>query len=251
MYRICPKCGHVCEPFNPSPDSECAACGLVFGKWLKSLVVDEDLARVMMERQAPPTFTESVRDFLFPPRPDIGRMEFPMLVIIFLVFTAWGIHFIGMDFRNNEIGRSFLHNVDLIFHEAGHFFFIPLGHLMMLIGGSLFQVLLPFILVFAFLLVNRDGFGASICLWWTGQSLMDLAPYIADARAMRLPLLGGGTGVDSPGLHDWNNILGYFGWLEYDIQIANWVDIAGSTILVVALLWGLTMLVSYYRELYS
>jgi hypothetical protein len=35
-----------------------------------------------------------------------------------------------------------------------------------------------------------------------GQSLMDLAPYVADARALRLPLLGGRTGAEVEG-HDW------------------------------------------------
>lgn len=249
MYKICPKCGNHCEPFNPSPDAECSACGLVFSKWLRGLVIDEDLQAVTQEWQAKPTFGALLHQFFFPPKPDIGRLEFPLFIIIFLVFVGWGISFIGMDFRSNEIGRSFLHNVDLVFHEAGHFFFIPLGRFMMLLGGSLFQVLVPLLVMFAFLIVNRDGFGASISLWWAGQSLMDLAPYIGDARALRLPLLGGGTGMDSPGRHDWANILRELGWLEYDLIIANWVHIIGSGIIVLALLWSFVMLYIYYREL--
>jgi hypothetical protein len=77
---------------------------------------------------------------------------------------------------------------------------------------------------------------------------MDLAPYIADARALRMPLLGGGTGADRPGSHDWANLLRPRGWLTYDIQIANWTDIIGSGILLIALLWGAVMLYLYYRS---
>jgi len=71
---------------------------------------------------------------------------------------------------------------------------------------------------------------------------MDIAPYIADARALRLPLLGGSTGADRPGTHDWANLLRPRGWLEYDIQIAAAVDFIGSGILLLALLWGGYML---------
>jgi hypothetical protein len=154
-----------------------------------------------------------------------------------------------MEIATNEIGRSFLHNINLVFHEAGHVLFQPFGRLMMFLGGSLFQVLLPLILAGAFLLVNRDAFGASVCLWWTGQSLMDIAPYIADARALRLPLLSGGTGADSPGTHDWANILRRLGLLNQDIQIATAVDLFGSILLILSLVWGGIMLRIYYRNI--
>ena len=58
---------------------------------------------------------------------------------------------------------------------------------------------LPLVAGVALLRTNRDAFGASLALWWFGQSMMDCAPYIGDARALQLPLLGGGTGADRPG----------------------------------------------------
>ena len=79
---------------------------------------------------------------------------------------------------------------NLVFHEAGHIILIPLGEFMSILGGSLFQVLIPLVFLVAFLL-KRDAFAATVMMWWTGQSLIDLAPYIADARAQRLVLLGG------------------------------------------------------------
>jgi len=44
---------------------------------------------------------------------------------------------------------------------------------------------------------------------------MDMAPYIADARALELVLLGGYTGAEVEG-HDWEYLLGATGLLEYD-----------------------------------
>lgn len=126
--------------------------------------------------------------------------------------------------------------------------FRPFGRTMMILGGSLFQVLVPLLLMGVFLSLHRDGFAAAVCLWWAGQSLMDVAPYIADARALRLPLLGGGTGADSPGMHDWANLLRPRGWLQYDIQIAGVVDKIGSGLLLMGLVWGAWMLLVYYRK---
>ena len=41
-------------------------------------------------------------------------------------------------------------------------------------------------------------------IWWMGQSLTDVAPYINDARALQLVLLGGRTGAEVEG-HDWES----------------------------------------------
>ncbi len=57
-------------------------------------------------------------------------------------------------------------------------------------------------------------FGASIGLWWAFENVMDVVPYVADALPMRLHLINGVTGAESPyGFHDWNFILGETGLL--------------------------------------
>lgn len=247
MYSTCPKCGH----HNPSSDaasaSQCPACGLVFSKWLQNLVAEETAPVVTSRARGGSTVRAGLTRWLLPTRAGVGKLELAGLAVLWAVLLVWGMDFIAMDFRSNEIGQSFLHNINLVFHEAGHVLFRPFGRTMMFLGGSLFQVLLPLLLMLAFLVKNRDGFAASVCLWWAGQSLMDVAPYIADARALRLPLLGGGTGADSPGMHDWANLLRPRGWLQYDLQIASAADLIGSTMLVLALLWGALMLWRYYR----
>jgi hypothetical protein len=64
-----------------------------------------------------------------------------------------------------------------------------------------------------------------------------------------LPLLGGGTGADRPGSHDWENLLKAWNMIDSDIIIARTVDVIGSGILLIALAWGAAMLYIYYRAL--
>ncbi len=101
---------------------------------------------------------------------------------------------------------GFLHGVDLIFHEAGHVIFGFFGEFMGIAGGSLNQVLIPVVATIAFL-KTRQYASAAVTLFWTGQSLADVAVYAADGRAMALPLLAEGL------IHDWNWILGRLGLL--------------------------------------
>ena len=248
MYKTCPKCNYQRQSQDSASDLVCPACGLVFSKYLKSLAAEQQWANEPLATKSRGSLWSGLRRFFLPARPAIGKSELFVLGVIYVVFLFWGLNFIAMDFQSNEIGRSWFHNVDLIFHEAGHILFIPFGRYGSILGGSLFQIIVPLFLMFAFLIKNKDGFGASICLWWAGQSIMDLAPYIADARALRLPLLGGGTGADSPGFHDWQNLLRPLGWLQYDVRIAAIFDTVGSGIILIALAWGARMLYMYTRR---
>src|SRR5258706_14990973 len=77
---------------------------------------------------------------------------------------------------------SFPNLPNLVFHEAGHILFMPLGPFMTVLGGSLTQVLVPLVCAGAFLWQIRDPFGAAVAIWWAGENLIDVAPYINDAR---------------------------------------------------------------------
>ena len=109
---------------------------------------------------------------------------------------------------------SFLHLPNLVFHEAGHLLFAMFGQFMSVLGGSLTQVLIPVIAMIAFIR-QEQPFGAAVCGWWAGQNLVDLAPYIADARALQLVLLGGRTGAEVEG-HDWEYLLTTIGVVHRD-----------------------------------
>jgi len=98
-----------------------------------------------------------------------------------------------------------MHLINLVFHEAGHIVFAPFGSFMMSLGGSLLQVIVPLVCAWAFLFQQHDRFGASVCVWWAGESLLDLSPYIDDARSLQLMLLGG-PAAEVEG-HDWKATL--------------------------------------------
>ena len=76
---------------------------------------------------------------------------------------------------------------------------------------------------------------------------MDVAPYINDARALDLLLLGGVTGKETDG-HDWNNLLGMLGWLEYDHGLAHLVYSVGIFLMFLSLVWGATLLRRHWHR---
>jgi hypothetical protein len=168
-----------------------------------------------------------VKERLFFVEPQINPVHFIGRAALYLFFFIWGWRFILMEHDvlvggYPPISDSFMHDVNLVFHEAGHVIFMPFGRFITVLGGTLNQLLIPFVVLCAFVLKTRDTFGATIGLWWLSQSFMDAAPYINDARAGRLILLGGTTGRDQPGYHDWTNILGDLEWLNTIMPSREW-----------------------------
>ena len=78
---------------------------------------------------------------------------------------------------------------------------------------------------------------------------MDIAPYVNDARAGELMLVGGVTGKDVEGYHDWENILTSLGWLRYDHRIAHAVQQIGIVLMLLSLLWGGAVLYRQFKTL--
>jgi hypothetical protein len=175
-------------------------------------------------------------------------LTFAGRVAVFLLLLWWGRTLIFTPLETNYAGESFLHLINLPFHEAGHLLFIPLGRFMMILGGSLGQILMPLVCLATFLIKTRDPFGASVALWWTAENFMDIAPYINDARAMDLMLLGGVTGKETDG-HDWNNILTMLGWLEYDHRLAHLAYNLGILLMLASFAWGGLLLLKHYHRL--
>jgi hypothetical protein len=105
-----------------------------------------------------------------------------------------------------------LDHANLAFHEAGHVFFGVLGPTLGLYGGTLGQLVFPVVVTVVFL---RKGapLSAAFALLWLFQNLLNIARYVADARAQQLPLVGSGD-------HDWFNILSRWGALPADTALA-------------------------------
>lgn len=140
-----------------------------------------------------------------------------------------------------DVQASFLHLPNLVFHEAGHVLFSPLGRFCTALGGSLLQILVPVICAFSFAYQYRDPFAAAVCTWWAGQNFVDVAPYIADARKLQLALIGGRTGAEVEG-HDWEYLLSTLGWLHLDRTLGGAAHAAGTVIMLGAVLWAASVL---------
>lgn len=84
----------------------------------------------------------------------------------------------------------FIDNFLLIIHEAGHTFFGIFGsRYITILGGTLFEILLPFG-IFIFGWWKRQHFTAQIGLLLTAFAWIESSAYAADAMARRMPLIG-------------------------------------------------------------
>lgn len=186
--------------------------------------------------------------FLYVPL-DISFINFlgRILLLVVLLLLSW--KFIFASIASNTAGNSFLHLVNTPFHEAGHVLFRPFGRFITSLGGTLGQLLMPLICTVVFLVQTRDTFAAAVGLWWFGENFLDIAPYIGDARAGVLPLLGGNTGHSSPyGFHDWEFLLTETGLLGYDKIFARMAHGIGSAFMLLALAWAGYILWKIYDE---
>ena len=192
----------------------------------------------------------TVKDWLLAVEKSVNPFHFAGRVLVWIGLAAWGWTFVSRPMDAEFLAGSFLHNVNLAFHEGGHVLFGLFGwRFLQVLGGSLGQILMPLICAAAFLIQNRDAFGASVGLWWAAENFMDIAPYIADARTLDLLLLGGVTGKDVEDYHDWEYLLRTTGWLQHDRVLAQASYNLGRALMVAALLWGAYMLLLQYRNL--
>ena len=127
----------------------------------------------------------------------------------------------------------FLDFVNLAFHEAGHLLFRPFGMTIHYLGGTLGQLLVPGLLAGYFLVKEEKPFAAALCLWWLGQNFINISIYMADARDLALPLVGGGD-------HDWNELFFRFGLLgEGSVRaVARTTHLAGVAFMLLGLIWS-------------
>lgn len=143
--------------------------------------------------------------------------------------TSAGLVWFFYLLKSNDDGFIFLDHVNLVFHEAGHPIFGMLGSTLGLYGGTLGQLGMPVVVWLAFWR-QRDAIGCAVAGVWFFENFLNIARYMADARAQVLPLVGSGE-------HDWTSIFSRWGLLASDTVIAHRVSILGWLGMVVMWAW--------------
>ena len=151
-------------------------------------------------------------------------------VLPLLGFAVLGWWTTSLGFGNTD--RCPLDLVNLAFHEAGHLFLTPFGETAHFLGGSMAQLAVPGLLIWYFLFRHDNRIGAAFSTWWIGESLVNVSVYMADARTLLLPLLGGGV-------HDWNWLFYRFNLLDGPSVrlISSTTRLLGTAVMIVGLIW--------------
>ncbi|RJQ65893.1 MAG: zinc ribbon domain-containing protein [Desulfobacteraceae bacterium] len=229
---ICLKCGFE----QDDGGAVCAACGVIFAKIRERQGEDQTISPPNDPRQTDRRSTFQTLLFPLPAEPQPVAIAARALLLV--VLALWSTGFLLASVDSNAAGRSFMHLVNLPFHEAGHIIFSPLGRFMQVLGGTLGQLIMPAVCLAVLLLRTRDAFGAAVAQWWLAESFMDIAPYVNDARALNLVLLGGVTGREVSDYHDWEYLLRTLGLLRMDHALAYLAQATGIALMTAALLWA-------------
>lgn len=149
------------------------------------------------------------------------------VALLFMIVLGWKLAARGLTMESSGL-LSFVRLVDLVFHEAGHVIFGFFGSFIAALGGSLNQVLVPAVCAWHFLRQKQMA-SASAAVFWTGENVIGVAIYVADARDMKLPLLAEGL------THDWNYLLSELSLRDAAEPLGRLVFVSGVLVLVTAM----------------
>jgi hypothetical protein len=140
--------------------------------------------------------------------------------------VAWVVFYVGfLIYAFIQHGAFlFIDLANLVVHEGGHLLFGWFGPTLGLWGGTILQWLVPLLLA-AYFFSQRQTTAFAFCSFFFFENWLYTATYMADARAMLLPLV---TAGDSDYVeHDWHTIFSSLGILQYDTKIAAVVSFLG------------------------
>lgn len=158
----------------------------------------------------------------------IPAIKIDPLKLGFIVFLGiW-----GFNGALNYDKFFFLHNFNLIIHEAGHVIFMVFGEFIHFLGGTLLQLLVPIGAILSFYW-RQEYYSSAVCLFWLSVNFFDVSRYMSDARSQELPLLGGEAVT-----HDWLYLFGTMGLLNYDQKIGGFVYFVACLVCGGAILGG-------------
>jgi hypothetical protein len=129
----------------------------------------------------------------------------------------------------NTSGFLFLDFVNLIIHEAGHLLFAWGGHTIMLLGGTLGELLVPAVCA-TFFWFHRQTYGLAFCGFWFFENFLYIGTYMADARTSALPLVNSDES-------DWTLLFTQWDVLVHDQQIGHFTRTLGWIGMLAVVAW--------------
>jgi hypothetical protein len=156
----------------------------------------------------------------------VSRPELAAWLIFYLGFLVYAFNAHG--------GFLFIDSANLVVHEGGHNLFAWFGPTLCLWGGTLLQWLVPFLLA-AYFFTQRQTTGFVFSAFFFFENWLYTATYMADARAMDLPLVT--TGDPDFVEHDFHAIFSSLGVLDHDTQIAAVVRVLGWCGMLAIVAW--------------
>lgn len=139
-------------------------------------------------------------------------------IIFYLLFLLYA--------AADHTGFLFIDYVNLIIHEGGHFFFSWFGYTIMILGGTLGELLVP-LLCAAYFWWKRETTAVAFCSFWFFENFLYIGTYMSDARTAALPLVGSEES-------DWTILFAQWGVLARDQQIGHtmralgWLGMLGT-----------------------
>lgn len=159
-------------------------------------------------------------------RPDwksVSRVSLAAWLVFYILFLVYA--------ARDDSGFLAIDNVNLVFHEAGHPLFSYFGYTLMILGGTLGELLVPFLIAVYFYRQDpRETAGVAFCGFWFFENFLYIGTYMADARTLALPLVGSGD-------HDWEILFTQWGLLIHDRDIGGATRTLGWIGMIAAMLW--------------
>jgi hypothetical protein len=227
---ICPKCQH-----EQAESETCIHCGVIFKKYFEYLEDSKNKTsnerEQKLEKEDDPEHIVSLFSVF---NQDWKPVSTPAFVFLSALFLAHIIFFPKEPvLKDWAFLSSFIHNVNLVFHEAGHVLFAVFGNrTLTILGGSLNQLLIPLIVLITFI-YKRDTSGTGFALFWFFGNFLDVGIYMADSRYLKLPLIGG-LGMEA---HDWRNLFNHFDLWSVDQLLSHITFYSGWLGIIITAAW--------------
>lgn len=157
--------------------------------------------------------------------------------------------------KNPEYSTK-LNLINIAIHEMGHLLFTSPSQIIVYLGGSLTEILVPVFCIWRYQ-KSKNYFISMLCVGWLAVTFYGVAIYVADAQARVLAKTTVFWGGVTPGAvnsmldrdnHDWYIILSKLGVLEFDAFFASMLRFFGAVSMFVCVTGCLLLLWNGFVE---